>query len=68
MKLSLIATLLSLASVTDAARLPFAGSVGRYHGSNGMGLDRVMQIRGGMQLFVKTLTGKTVSIEVDYCH
>jgi ubiquitin len=28
-------------------------------------LGSVLQIRGGMQLFVKTLTGKTVSIEVE---
>jgi ubiquitin len=28
-------------------------------------LQRSLQIRGGMQLFVKTLTGKTVSIEVE---
>jgi len=65
MKLSLIVTLLSLASVTDAIRIPFVGSAGRYHGSNGLALEQVMQIRGGMQLFVKTLTGKTVSIEVE---
>ena len=28
-------------------------------------LDSVLHMRGGMQLFVKTLTGKTVSIEVE---
>ena len=28
-------------------------------------LSRSLAIRGGMQLFVKTLTGKTVSIEVE---
>lgn len=65
MKLSLIATLLSLTSVAGAIRLPFAASVGRHHGSNGFALEQAMQIRGGMQLFVKTLTGKTVSIEVE---
>lgn len=30
-----------------------------------VGLSSALQIRGGMQLFVKTLTGKTVSIEVE---
>mmetsp|Transcript_24344 Transcript_24344/g.59604 ORF Transcript_24344/g.59604 Transcript_24344/m.59604 type:complete len:326 (-) Transcript_24344:35-1012(-) len=64
MKLSFVATLLSLASIAGAIRLPFTASAGgRYHGS--LALDQVMQIRGGMQLFVKTLTGKTVSIEVE---
>lgn len=28
-------------------------------------LDSILSLRGGMQLFVKTLTGKTVSIEVE---
>ena len=28
-------------------------------------LNAALQLRGGMQLFVKTLTGKTVSIEVE---
>jgi ubiquitin len=28
-------------------------------------LNTALQLRGGMQLFVKTLTGKTVSIEVE---
>ncbi|CAJ1960937.1 unnamed protein product [Cylindrotheca closterium] len=63
MKLSLVAALLSLTSIAGAIRLPFAASAGRYHGS--MALEQVVQIRGGMQLFVKTLTGKTVSIEVE---
>lgn len=29
------------------------------------GLNAALSMRGGMQLFVKTLTGKTVSIEVE---
>lgn len=28
-------------------------------------LTSIMNVRGGMQLFVKTLTGKTVSVEVE---
>lgn len=28
-------------------------------------LATIMEVRGGMQLFVKTLTGKTVSVEVE---
>ncbi|CAN0158438.1 unnamed protein product [Pylaiella littoralis] len=28
-------------------------------------LDRVVRLRGGMQLFVKTLTGKTVTVDVE---
>lgn len=28
-------------------------------------LGKVMKIRGGMQVFVKTLTGKTISVEVE---
>jgi ubiquitin len=57
-----------------AARLPFmtssqsaAASFGRCYHSSSSALDRTLNIvpRGGMQLFVKTLTGKTVSIEVE---
>lgn len=35
------------------------------YGSTCYGLQTALSMRGGMQLFVKTLTGKTVSIEVE---
>lgn len=50
------AMLLALMSVAAADRLPFVVSPA---------LHRSLLVRGGMQLFVKTLTGKTVSIEVE---
>ncbi|KAG5189362.1 ubiquitin-related domain-containing protein [Tribonema minus] len=31
----------------------------------GSALSKTLRLRGGMQLFVKTLTGKTVSVDVD---
>jgi ubiquitin len=68
MKLSLTLNLLSLWGVADSARLPFGAkpltivrpSLGGEPVSSVLGIPR-----GGMQLFVKTLTGKTVSIEVE---
>jgi len=64
MQLSLIINLLFLLGLAESARLPFtkrnappAGLLGR---CSVLGVPR-----GGMQLFVKTLTGKTVSIEVE---
>ena len=66
MKFGFGITLLSLLSVGEASRLPFmAKATGRHVVSNSS-LQNIMDIpRGGMQLFVKTLTGKTVSIEVE---
>ena len=64
MKLGLNYTaLLVLFSAAAGARhgLPFA----RVVSAPPSALHRSLQIRGGMQLFVKTLTGKTVSIEVE---
>jgi ubiquitin len=58
----------SEAASAAAPRVPFMAH--RYHSSSAAAsamLDRTLNIvpRGGMQLFVKTLTGKTVSIEVE---
>ena len=55
-----------LASTT--ARVPFLGvrpSFAPRKSSLPSALETALDIRGGMQLFVKTLTGKTVSIEVE---
>lgn len=55
-----------LASTT--ARVPFLGvrpSFTPRKSSLPSALETALDIRGGMQLFVKTLTGKTVSIEVE---
>jgi ubiquitin len=67
MKFDFAFILLSLFSLSESARFPFAAQArGRYHGSSNVALQQMMEIpRGGMQLFVKTLTGKTVSIEVE---
>lgn len=60
-------TLLSLFCVGSASRFPFLahGTSGRYHESSAALQNMLAIPRGGMQLFVKTLTGKTVSIEVE---
>jgi len=70
MKLSFAINSLLLWSLADSApltfksRVPLVGFV-RNRPSEG-GLSSALSIpRGGMQLFVKTLTGKTVSIEVE---
>lgn len=60
MKTSFIAiTLLALAAEVNAGKSAFT-SVPSFALNTALGLPR-----GGMQLFVKTLTGKTVSIEVE---
>merc|ERR1712176_19227 len=46
-------------------RLPFIGSSRDPMVRFSSGLTTTLALRGGMQLFVKTLTGKTVSIEVE---
>lgn len=59
-----VSTLLlsTLIGYTAAARFPWVASAAMRHHS---ALDTALGVRGGMQLFVKTLTGKTVSIEVE---
>eukprot|EP01031_Cornospumella_fuschlensis_P025801 gene25801-31157_t len=32
---------------------------------NGAQLQKILELRGGMQVFVKTLTGKTISVDVE---
>mmetsp|Transcript_26817 Transcript_26817/g.44693 ORF Transcript_26817/g.44693 Transcript_26817/m.44693 type:complete len:254 (-) Transcript_26817:2980-3741(-) len=59
MRIVSLALLLSLGSVQA---LPFLNNhVAAPHST----LSSVLNVRGGMQLFVKTLTGKTVSVEVE---
>lgn len=59
-----LASALLLNQSCSGNRLPFlCGS--RAHVRHSSALATVLDIRGGMQLFVKTLTGKTVSIEVE---
>jgi len=63
-------TLLAIATLL-LAYAPPSGAVGRpacsgASGSAPLGLVQALHLRGGsQQLFVKTLTGKTVSIEVE---
>lgn len=61
--------LLAVSAPVSAASIPFIGSnraiirtPARIAPS---ALQTALHLRGGMQLFVKTLTGKTVSIEVE---
>lgn len=62
----LLASSLLLAETQLCAgdRLPFLGG-GRALARPSSALTAALGVRGGMQLFVKTLTGKTVSIEVE---
>ena len=67
MKFYLIISSLLACGFTESHRLPFKPTVGlSLNRHMGRGLSSALDIpRGGMQLFVKTLTGKTVSIEVE---
>lgn len=71
MKLSLVLNCLFLWGLSESARLPFTREmvpivpINRNGASVGRGCSALSVPRGGMQLFVKTLTGKTVSIEVE---
>mmetsp|Transcript_135538 Transcript_135538/g.201555 ORF Transcript_135538/g.201555 Transcript_135538/m.201555 type:complete len:325 (-) Transcript_135538:46-1020(-) len=65
MKLVGALSFLALASSAESLRFPFAASVPSYRIHNAAGGSMLAIPRGGMQLFVKTLTGKTVSIEVE---
>jgi len=64
MKLSVtfLTFLLALAGVADG-RSPFL--VTKPSHVSPSALKSILSVRGGMQLFVKTLTGKTVSVEVE---
>ena len=65
MKFSTAFIFLTLLSVSEAAHSPF-GIQGLTFRAPNVVSNSVLDIpRGGMQLFVKTLTGKTVSIEVE---
>jgi len=56
------AILLSFLTATSAVA---AASFSKPTFTSTTSLDSILSLRGGMQLFVKTLTGKTVSIEVE---
>merc|ERR1711935_41757 len=49
------------------ARAGFPRLPDAHRGSRGicMGLFSLLRLRGGMQIFVKTLTGKTITLEVE---
>lgn len=66
MKFSLpVLSLLALLGASEA-RLPFSNKVTAFRAQSALNSSPVFDIpRGGMQLFVKTLTGKTVSVEVE---
>ena len=65
MKLSLTSCTALLALVSAAAGARHGPPFARVSAPSSSALHCTLQIRGGMQLFVKTLTGKTVSIEVE---
>ena len=43
----------------------FLHSNGKSSHSTVSSMDKVLSYRGGMQVFVKTLTGKTISVDVE---
>lgn len=70
MNLFFVINSLLVLGLSRSAQLSFGKVVPAFgferNGSSGRGVVSTMNIpRGGMQLFVKTLTGKTVSIEVE---
>mmetsp|Transcript_21059 Transcript_21059/g.45651 ORF Transcript_21059/g.45651 Transcript_21059/m.45651 type:complete len:287 (+) Transcript_21059:100-960(+) len=60
-----LASSLLLSQSCTGNRLPFLGSSSRALVRPSSALTTALDLRGGMQLFVKTLTGKTVSIEIE---
>jgi ubiquitin len=65
MKFTASLSFLALLSVGESARSPFITRAATFR-SQDVAFRSILDIpRGGMQLFVKTLTGKTVSIEVE---
>jgi ubiquitin len=67
LSLSAAAVLAARTTTTDAYRFPFSmgGAYQRSSSPTTPATSLSLSVRGGMQLFVKTLTGKTVSIEVE---
>mmetsp|Transcript_22294 Transcript_22294/g.54010 ORF Transcript_22294/g.54010 Transcript_22294/m.54010 type:complete len:291 (-) Transcript_22294:288-1160(-) len=61
----LMTTALLLGQSCTGRRIPFIGGGGRALVRPPPALATALDLRGGMQLFVKTLTGKTVSIEIE---
>lgn len=65
----LLATSLLISQSCSGRRLPFLGGIvggpALVRPLPPTALESALALRGGMQLFVKTLTGKTVSIEVE---
>lgn len=67
MKFGIALSFLALLSAAEgSARFPFLAKATAFRDPHHVALNNVLGLpRGGMQLFVKTLTGKTVSVEVE---
>eukprot|EP01031_Cornospumella_fuschlensis_P026727 gene26727-32296_t len=69
--LSALTSLLVILAVLALVQVVQGRGVARFNSlplpveRNGAQLQKLLELRGGMQVFVKTLTGKTISVDVE---
>lgn len=62
--LFILLSIASLHAVNLKVRWPFKGKFNLFK-KKMTPIEKMLQLRGGMQVFVKTLTGKTISVDVE---